>query len=344
MIFRSRKGSGNGAAVAEGAPTASSAELSEEIDELTRANRESRDSDRERRILRLRHALGARLLDDADGSPSDPTPDTAGLPSNSELPQITPDRLTPEIVRAGMMRDGFVLIRGLVEPDAALGFADEIERSFAARAEHPDGSPETDGYYEEFHPDPPFPGLTERPWVEEAGGVLAADSPKLMFEMLDTFERVGLRRVIDGYLGEPPALSLQKCTLRKADPKVAGGWHQDGAFLGDVRALNVWVALSHCGDVAPGLDIVPRRIDHLVPTGTEGAILDWAVSPAVAEEAAGEAGIVRPIYEPGDVMLFDDLFLHQTGTDPGMPNPRFAIESWFFGPSGFPGDYVPLSF
>jgi len=27
-----------------------------------------------------------------------------------------------------------------------------------------------------------------------------------------------------------------------------------------------------------------------------------------------------------------------------MPNPRYAIESWFFGASGFPRAYTPLAF
>ena len=113
--------------------------------------------------------------------------------------------------------------------------------------------------------------------------------------------------------------------------------------MGPVRSLNVWLSLSHCGDVAPGMDIVPRRLDDFVPTGTEGTFVDHQVSQAVAEEAAGEVGIVRPIFEPGDALLFDALFLHQTGSDPEMPNARYAIESWFFGPSAFPEDYVPIA-
>jgi hypothetical protein len=136
---------------------------------------------------------------------------------------------------------------------------------------------------------------------------------------------------------------VQKCTLRKAEPSVTGAWHQDGAFMGDVRSLNVWLSLSRCGDVAPGLDLVPRRLDHLVPTGGEGTIIADQVSPLTAAEAAGELGIVRPVFEPGDVLLFDELFLHQTASDPAMRNPRFAIESWFFAPSAFPKTYVPLA-
>ena len=62
--------------------------------------------------------------------------------------------------------------------------------------------------------------------------------------------------------GERPLISVQKTTLRKADPSVRGAWHQDGAFMGEVRSLNLWLSLSRCGDEAPGLDIVPRRLDE----------------------------------------------------------------------------------
>jgi hypothetical protein len=64
----------------------------------------------------------------------------------------------------------------------------------------------------------------------------------------------------------------------------------------------------------------------------------------MAEEVSAEVGIVRPIFEPGDVLLFDELFLHSTAAEPDMPNPRYAVESWFFGPSGFPRQYAPLAF
>ena len=67
-------------------------------------------------------------------------------------------------------------------------------------------------------------------------------------------------------------ISVQKCTLRRVDPDAGRGWHQDGAFMGDVRALNVWLSLSRCGDEAPGMDVIPRRLEDIVPTGTEGAV------------------------------------------------------------------------
>jgi len=150
--------------------------------------------------------------------------------------------------------------------------------------------------------------------------------------------------VIEGYLGEQPAISAQKCTLRKATPDVSGGWHQDGKFMGEVRSMNVWLSLSRCGDVAPSMDVVPVRLDDYVETGGPGTFLDFQISDQTAENAAGDIGVVRPIFDPGDALLFDHLFLHQTGSDPEMPNPRYAIESWFFGPSAYPENYVPISF
>jgi hypothetical protein len=71
-------------------------------------------------------------------------------------------------------------------------------------------------------------------------------------------------------------------------------------------------------------------------------VLSYQISQAKAEEAAGETPIIRPIFEPGDALFFDELFLHQTGSDPSMPRPRYAIESWFFGASAFP-EYIPVA-
>ena len=357
MIFRTKKrkaaeqngsagaGDGRGGSQATAAPAdgfGSTAEVVAEVGRLMEENQRTPDRDRERRILRLRHLAGIRFLDEADGAAGYAAPDPAGLPVEP-LGPIEVDALTPEIIRAGIVRDGAVFVRGAVGPEAAEHLADGIEKAFADRAAGKEEPAPADGLYEEFAPEPGFSQLSERNWIETGGGVLAADSPRLAFEMFDAFSRSGLTERIAGYLGEPVAVSAEKCTLRKADPSIGGAWHQDGNFMGDVRALNVWLALSHCGEEAPGLDVVPRRVDYLVEAGTDGAALSYVISPEKVEAAAGEAGIVRPIFAPGDVLLFDDLFLHQTGSDPSMPNPRYAIESWFFGASGFPADYAPIA-
>ena len=95
-------------------------------------------------------------------------------------------------------------------------------------------------------------------------------------------------------------LSANKCTLRRVPIDANTDWHQDGAFLGaGIRALNVWLALSDCGVDAPGLDLVPRRFDDVLETGTGGAIFDWAVGPDVvaggrARGAGRAARVSRP--------------------------------------------------
>src|SRR5690606_40264238 len=158
-------------------------------------------------------------------------------------------------------------------------------------------------------------------------------SPLLMFEVVELFHEVGLDHVLTEYLGERPAMSVKKGTLRRVPVDSGSDWHQDGAFLGEgIRTMNVWLTLTHCGDTAPGLDIVARRLPDIVETGTEGAVFDWSVGQPVVDRVA-QGAIVRPIFEPGDAVLFDERNLHRTAVSEGMVDPRYAIETWFLAPS-----------
>jgi hypothetical protein len=319
----------------------------DEIARLTAENLESRDPGKERRILELRHHAGIALGPQSTGKAGYPEPALDALPAG-DLPEVTPDELTPELLRAAITGRGALLVRGLLDPAEADRLAGEIDQAFQAHEAHNEGGSVPEGYYEEFNPESGFQ-LGSRAWVNTASGLWATDSPRVMFSMLEAMDRAGLQQLATGYLGERPAISIEKCTLRRVNPDFLPGnnysaWHQDGAFLGEVRALNVWLTLSRCGDVAPGLDIVPRRLGYIAPTGGEGTAFNWSVSQQVAQECAGERGIKRPIFQPGDVMLFDELFLHSTAAAPGMTETRYAIETWFFGPSAFPGEYTPLAF
>jgi hypothetical protein len=301
------------------------------------------DPDAERRLLRLRHEAGIRLIDRAPERPSFATPQPEQLPQGGPLPEFRPEELTPGLLRAAILRDGCALVRGLVEREEALSLAQAIDRAYTEREQHEAGLAASPGHYEEFEPDPRYGPVMGRPWIKQGGGLLAADSPRLHSQMLRGFHAARLPDLVSEYLGEPALISVHKTTLRKADPSVAGAWHQDGYFMGEVRSLNLWLALSRCGDVAPGLDILPRRLDRYLATATEEAVLDYTISQRKVEEAAEGTPILRPIFEPGDALLFDERFLHQTGSDPGMPNPRFAIENWFFGGSCFPDEYAPVA-
>src|SRR4051794_18014079 len=137
MIFRRKKSDSAVAVadpVAEVAAGRSTEELLAEIEALSRSNRERRDPGVEDRLVTLRHAVGIDLIEKARPGAAYPEPAFNQLPDrNGELAGVQPDQLTPELVRAGILRDGCLLIRGLVERGDAESLRDEIERVFAAR-------------------------------------------------------------------------------------------------------------------------------------------------------------------------------------------------------------------
>jgi hypothetical protein len=327
-------------------------DLLAEIDEL---RGQGRDAPNAIRLLGARHRAGVALIDSGGvESPADPQPDRSHL-NGAAVPEVHARELTPEVLRASLLERGCLLVRELVAPAATAQIVDGIDRAYAGRDDRAAGEEPDPGYFRELETDPRFNLGPERTWMGSAGaaGLWLADSPLVSFDVLEAFDAAGLRRVATEYPGERPAISANKSVLRRVVPDLlgAGGdgprpstWHQDGAFLGEVRALNVWLSLSRCGDRAPGLDVVPRRLEQIVATGTDGASFDWAVAQSVASEVAGEVGIHRPIFEPGDALLFDQMLLHGTAVEPDMPDTRYAVECWFFGPSAFPEAYAPLAF
>src|SRR5262249_41392969 len=89
---------------------------------------------------------------------------------------------------------------------------------------------------------------------------------------------------------------------------------------------------------APGMEVIPIRLERVLPVGEGASHYGWTVSPeTVARELPG-VPIWRPEFEEGDVLLFDHLTLHRTAADEGMPNVRYAIGGWSFAPSVYPGE------
>lgn len=296
-----------------------------------------------RSLLASRHRYAAWL---ADGN-SKPLremaePGDSGLRLNEYgLPEIHGGELTVGVLRKAILEHGALLVRGLVDPERAKEYATGIDEAYDSRQ-----SANGAGAYEPFLPEPPYGPLDEfRPWIEESGGLLAVDCPGLHAEMLEYIRGSGLKEVADEYLGGPAVISAHKTTLRKVEPGTKPGWHQDGAFMGPVRSLNLWLSLSRCGDEAPGMDVLPARVDEFITTGGEGTSVANQVSQTDAETAASAAGvsIVRPIFNPGDALIFDEMFLHATAADGPMTKPRYAIESWFFTPAALPPGYVPIA-
>jgi Phytanoyl-CoA dioxygenase (PhyH) len=315
------------------------------IQGLTEANRRGRDARIEERLVMLRHDVFPSL---PCHSPDELTTEVARAETGAPLPATDPGNVDVTTLRHELARHGCVLVRGLIPPERANAFARGIDRALDAfDGCDASGSEAASPWYVPFAP--PSAGQfawRRRGWVRASGGLWTADSPRMLFELVELVEDTGIAALIEAYFGERPALSANKCTLRRVPTDTNTNWHQDGAFLGrDVRSLNLWLALSPCGVDAPGLDIVPQRFDEILPTGTEGALFDWSVSPQVVEDAAGGPdAIVSPEFGPGDALLFDHMFLHRTGVRPGMTRERWAIESWFFAPSSYPDGQIPLAY
>jgi len=316
------------------------------IERLTSANRRAADGDVERRLVELRH-LGFAALPPPPGAAGWPPVLSDPFPGALGVPEIAAADVTSAILGGALLHHGSLLVRGLVPAPRAAILRQAIDHAFAAYDASRVGTATAEDarWFTVFEPQfgSTFSAV-ERQWMRDCGGVLLADSPRALFEMIEIWSAVGLGALLEGYLGEWPALSYKKCTLRRTPADVPTEWHQDGAFLGvDTRTVNVWLACSPCGVEAPSLDIVPRRLSEIVPTGTADAQWDWSVGPSVASRIAGGAP-ARPEFAPGDALLFDQMTLHRTGVSPRMTRTRYAIESWFFAPSTYPQDQVPILF
>jgi hypothetical protein len=315
--------------------------LLDAIDALTSANRRLPSPELEQRLVRLRYeAFG--LLDQSQGLAAWPPPIADPLPGvEGRPPEVPLEGLTPELLGGSIVHHGCLLVRSLVSSGAAEKLVEDIKRAFAGRDRQQDGAAvaQTTPWYAPF-----APGFSRADRFGKRNYIRTVDSPRALFDLLATFEGVGLRGIISSHLGERPALSANKCALRRVPPDTgATDFHQDGAFLGrEIRALNVWLALSHCGGDADarGLEFVPRRVDLVGEFERDSAVFDWAVSANTAERLAGGA-IAGPTFGPGDALLFDELLLHRTAAS-AREHDRYAIESWFFAPSCYPEGHVPV--
>jgi hypothetical protein len=318
-------------------------ELLEAISALTDANRLCPDHTLEHRLVRLRRRAFVQLDRSQPPTPWPPASTDNPRVTSEGPPVVTPDQLTPELLRWGILRRGCVLVRGLVPSTRVERLRAAIDRAFDGREAKlaRRTTAETVTWYD---PVERVRKDASREWVRRGLGVLAADSPRAFFEFLETVREVGLDRVITAYFGERPAVSIEKTTLRRADASLhQSAWHQDGAFLGEnIRSVDAWFALSRCGREAPGLELIPLRLERVLPTGDPGTFFAWTVSPQTIERELPGVSVWRPEFEAGDVLLFDHLLLHRTAADPSMSAVRYAIESWFFAPSVYPPGATPL--
>lgn len=277
-------------------------------------------------------------------------PDT-GLQFCDGLPEIHASALAAAGIKTALASKGALIVRELLPASfipalctAIDGVTEACSRTGTAAREQPHSC-----YY-----DPPEI-LREvmqsaelgrsRAFHRESGSAMCAEAPCVAEALLELYGSLGLKALVEGYLGEPACLSVKKWVLRKTRlPVHEAGWHQDGAFMGaDINSVNLWIPLTRCGgdSGAPGMDLIPLRLREIV--GAEGAMFDWSVNPEQLQQRFRSTPPTSPVFEPGDALFFDHLFLHRTQYREQFERPRYAIETWFFGRHSAPRNQVPLT-
>jgi ectoine hydroxylase-related dioxygenase (phytanoyl-CoA dioxygenase family) len=299
-----------------------------------RANRECSDSLLERQLMNWRHLAfyqHAESIPRPDWPPraSDPRPDLI-----DRIPEIGPGALNAENLAGALLNHGSLIVRGLLSQQLAASLLADVDRAYDTRANAADDGRQS--WYVPFQTERD-PQLALSRGFSGDTSMLTSDSPHFFARWADVLEQCGALGAVSAYLAERPVVSAHKTRMYRVPANPGTQWHQDGAFLGArTRTVNLWVALTACGEDAPGLEIVPWRLNDIVPPGTHGSIFDWSVGEGKVVELAGDRQLVSPRYAPGDAMLFDHLCLHRTGVRPGMTRGRYALETWMFAPSTYP--------
>ncbi|MFZ9676676.1 MAG: phytanoyl-CoA dioxygenase family protein [Ilumatobacteraceae bacterium] len=318
----------------------------EAIDTLARAARRHPSPRLLEALVNLRHEAFWGMNFPASGVRTWPRECPDLHSGHGVIPEIRPRELSVDQLCSGVLHHGSLIVRGLLPKDNVESLRRCVDLAYDGHDRFAHGSNETSPAYRPFVPveKEGVDTAIDRTWFRGSGAELAADSPIGLANLLESFDAVGLTRVITEYLGESPALSVRKTSLRRvAHDQTETGWHQDGAFLGTgIRTLNVWIALSDCGVDAPSMEMVPLRLNSIAPTGTPGALMGWTVSPTVVAEYCGDHLPVHLQFKAGDAIFFDEMNLHRTSSRDHFTKPRYAIEAWFFAPSCYPLDQLPL--
>jgi hypothetical protein len=316
----------------------------EAVAELAASNRERPDPDIERALVRHRHLAWPEV--DRSGPGPEWGADVPDLfPGVNTIPEVPAAEVDARMIHSAIRHHGGLVVRELWSQDTCDRLVEAIDRTWDA-IERFKASKQLDAaWFDPFDTDDYGLTMMARGFVMAGGTAYVPDSPRLLYELLETFDQTGVKRLVTEYFGEPPALSYVKLAQRRLEAEARGGWHQDAAVYGmDARTLNVWVPVTRCGDVAPGLEMYPRPLDHLVATvGTKG-VEEYTALTEEVDRMVAEVPPSRPVFEPGDAAIFDQFLLHQTAASDDFTEKRYGFESWFFAPSTYPDPkrWIPL--
>lgn len=272
------------------------------------------------------------------------------------IPELQFSELTPRLLHSAIEQTGYLIVRGFFESEQANTLRSCIDEAFHARVDAVTDAGAADTspwYYRSPHfSDGKHVAYSQREngnAPKPSGSTRVIESPRSALTLLDLYRQRGVKALVEGYFNEPAVIAARKWVFRLIEPipakreSIGGGWHQDGQFMGEgVAALNLWVALSECGEGtgAPGIALLPRRLTKILEYGTRGARMNWVVGSELVAELAEQAPIVCPHFSPGDALFFDHYSLHRSGHGANQSEPRYALESWFYSRSGTAGNVV----
>ena len=290
-----------------------------------------------------------------------PAPDITWPPNHqpldtpgNELPEITPNELDVNTLRSGILGNGGVIVRGLMDENTVGEMRDNIDRTVLAAQAIASGQSDVDAQAwftrsEQVKGGPAQFFAMGRGGANESASasIWAVDSPRTANQLIQFYQAINLPALLQGYFSEPAALSVKKWVLRRVAPNNGrqAGWHQDGRFLGDgIRTVNLWIALTDCGGDAnsPGMDIVGGETKTIYETGTHGAPFEWTVGQGLVDELGEASPALCPRFYPGDAIFFDHYNLHRTAFGIDHTQNRYALESWFFAASRAPAKQIPV--
>jgi len=315
----------------------------EAIEVLTAWNTAERDPEIEQLLVRLRHQAWSEVPRAAPRDDWFPTEHDRfeGLVTAPEVPA---DRCDASVIRSAVQHHGALLVRGLLSPERCAELRAGIDRSWRAIASWQETKALDPAWFDPL----PAEGFAANPiargWGLQNGTAYVADSPGLMFDLLEGLRAARVQQLVADYFGEPAVFSLHKTSQRRLPADAVGAWHQDAAVYGlTTRALNLWLPVSRCGDIAPGLEIWPRRLEYVVETVGTG-IPEYETKPEAVAALQAELPSERPVFQPGDGLLFDPLLLHSTASSADFTEARYGFECWFFAASTFPvaDRFVPV--
>lgn len=109
-------------------------------------------------------------------------------------------------------------------------------------------------------------------------------------------------------------------------------YHQDGSPVGGLlETITCWLPLGPAGEAAPGLELVRKPMERLLPLldNPDSPYRDFELADEVVDAEAGEAARWRPSMELGDVLLIPAGTLYRTFLSESMIRTGISAELRF---------------